>query len=70
VAGGLQTDPTIFEASSSGQKLTKLVVLPGVVPEQMSSQVLDMQRFYFPPAGLNVSPSSVERYVLTCTFLI
>ena len=70
VAGGLQTDPTTIEKVSHRQELTKLVVLPAAVPLQMSSLILDRPFSHYSSAGPNVSPPSVEKYVLNATFLI
>ncbi len=70
VAGGLQTEPTTVEKHTLNRLITKLAELPVALPVLLSKEVVDQPLTLFSSAGINVSPPSVEKYVLNETFLI
>ncbi len=70
VAGGLQTEPTTFEKESLSRHLAKIDLMPLALPALANAQILEKSFTLFSSAGSNVSPPSVEKYVLNATFLI
>lgn len=71
VAGGLQTDPTTVEKQSAARNvLEKLADLAFDAPVLVSNQLNGQNFSLFSPSTTNVSPPSVEKYVLNATFLI
>jgi hypothetical protein len=70
VAGGLLTEPTTVEKVYIPWEITKIDVVPVAVAVLLNSQDLDIPFILFSAAGLNVSPPSVEKYILNATLLI
>lgn len=70
VVGGYQTEPTVLEKEFTGRQIIKYdLLLPSVFETAIADRV-DLPAFHIVSAASNVSPPSVETYVLNATFLI
>lgn len=70
VVGGYQTEPTVLEKEYTGRQIIKYdLLLPSVFETAIADRV-DLPAFHIVSAASNVSPPSVETYVLNATFLI
>jgi|GEM_PF-1630514 len=70
VAGGYQTDPTVVEKQVNGRQLLTVDLLPTSAFETGIGPRVDLPAFHFTSTASNVSPPSVETYVLNASFLI
>lgn len=69
IAGGLQGDPTIVEKGSNVPYINVPLFLAPDLPLAIYHQA-DRSLHLLSPASVDVSPHSVETYVLNSTFLI
>jgi hypothetical protein len=70
VVGGYQTDPTVVEKQFNGRQIITDDLLPTSVFETGIGLRVDLPAFHFTSTASNVSPPSVETYVLNASFLI
>ncbi len=70
VAGGYQTGPTVLEKQFNGERIIKSDLLPASVFQTVIGNPANPAAFRTVSVASNVSPSSVETYVLNSTFLI
>lgn len=70
VVGGYRTEPTVLEKEFNGRQIIKVDLLPTSVYETAIGDRFDLPAFHLVSAASNVSPPSVETYVLNATFLI
>jgi hypothetical protein len=70
VLGGLQTDPKFVEKESIAPHLAKIDSVPVSAAAFLNSQNVDRPFSLISSAVHVVSPPSVEKYVLTGSFLI
>jgi hypothetical protein len=70
VAGGYQAEPTVLEKQFSGERIIKSDLLPASVLETAFGDPVDLPVFHLASASSNVSPLSVETYILNSSFLI
>ena len=70
LAGGLQTDPKIVEKPSLDQHLSKVNIAPATTPTLLNAPAPNGPFCIVSSAVSSVSLVSVEKYVLTSTFLI
>jgi hypothetical protein len=69
IAGGLRTDPTVVEKESAA-RLLKVDLIAAFNPHSALSTGTPQVQPFSPVAAPDVSPPTVERYVLNSTFLI
>jgi hypothetical protein len=70
VVGGYHTEPTVVEKEFNGRHIIKTDLLPTSVFETAIGSRVDLPAFHLASAASNVSPPSVETYVLNASFLI
>jgi hypothetical protein len=70
VVGGYQTDPTVVEKQFDGRQIFTVDLLPTSAFEGGIGPRADLPAFHFTSTASNVSPPSVETYVLNASFLI
>jgi hypothetical protein len=69
VAGGLKTDPTVVEKESAA-RLLKVDLVAAFAPDFAGSTITSQFQPVSLPSARDVSPPTVETYVLNSTFLI
>ena len=69
VAGGLKTDPTVVEKESAA-RLLKVDLVPAFTPDFTSFTTTCQLQPFSLPSLRDVSPHTVETYVLNSAFLI
>jgi len=70
VVGGYQTEPTVVEKQFNGRQIINVDLLATSVFETAIGPRVDLPAFHLASAASNVSPPSVETYVLNASFLI
>ncbi len=70
VVGGLQTDPKFVEKVSTTPQLTKIEFVPVTLSALPNGPYVDRPFCLLSSVDSNISPPSVEKYVLTGAFLI
>lgn len=70
VVGGLQTDPKFVEKVSFTPQLTKIGFVPVTLSVLSNGPYLDRPFCLHSSVDTNISPPSVQKYVLTGAFLI
>jgi hypothetical protein len=70
VVGGVQTEPTVVEKQFNGRQIISVDLLPTSVFETAIGPCVDLPAFHFTSTASNVSPPSVDTYVLNASFLI
>jgi len=70
VVGGFHAEPTVVEKQFNGRQIMDVDLLPTSVFETAIGPRLDLRAFHLASAASNVSPPSVETYVLNASFLI
>jgi hypothetical protein len=70
IVGGLQTEPKFVEKESTGSHLAKVGTAPDAGTAFASRPDVERPNSFISSATSRVSPPSVEKYVLTASFLI
>ena len=70
VVGGYHTEPTVVEKQFNARRIINIDLLATSVFEDAIDYRVDLPAFHLVSAASNISPPSVEAYVLNASFLI